>query len=177
MKLIIAMLVALTASCASVQKQSFGILETGLSFPEKDVLDPAPSAQVGIAQPIGNDYFATARLGFAKGDDRIEGIALHTQRLNGDFGIRQYVEVLGVMPYLGVGLSAQMLDARTSFGEHESGLAFGGYGEAGLDVPVGNDYRLGLVYRHTAGMDFDLGDVKDMNFDGGTLALTFGWSF
>lgn len=179
MKLFTFFVLALT-SCTSTAKRGagFNFIEAGALRAEESELDLAPTASIGVAVPIaGDDLLFETRLGFARGDDRIDGIAMHSTRLAADMGLRYYMDVFGLQPYVGAGGGAQWMDITTSEDEKAGDIAFIGYGEAGIDVPIGDAYRLGVVYRHTSGADFDIGDSKDTNFDGGTFAVMFGWAF
>lgn len=124
----------------------------------------------GLASDLSVDY--------AHGDSNSGGIDLGTDRIGLNLGLRYYLgEVFSVQPYLGGGVATQYLRAQTSLGEDVDDFAIGGYGTAGVEVPLGTSLRAGLSYRRTFGAEFNLGDSDSLDFDTDELALTIGLSF
>lgn len=101
-----------------------------------------------------------------------EGTPLTGHRIEGTLGVRYAVDVWGMRPYLGVGLTAQTLRVESDANEVRKDDGVGVYGLAGVDVPLGSDWSLGLGYRHSGGISLD-----GENLDAGTWALSLGWSF
>lgn len=167
---------SLLTGCQSTQEKYAGFVEGGVAVSEQNEKDEAPSVAIGGMASLGNNFWIENRVGFQRGDDKIEDIALHTNLFFADFGVRQYAPIGKFEPYLGAGVTGQILHATTSEDESESDMAIGLYGVAGIDYRLSKDYTLGLQYRHTAGGDFKLGEERE-NFDAGTVALVFGWSF
>lgn len=131
-----------------------------------------------LSLSYGSGEHSTETIIFASGLEQV-GVEFETERLALNLGLRYYFDTgtKWIQPYLGLGASPQVLRVQTSLGEDETDFAFAGYGAFGLEAPVGDHGRLGVVYRHTAGASFDLGDEENLNFNAGTLALTLGWSF
>lgn len=174
---VIALLFALT-SCVSS-----GFVAGGpTTFDHSNALDASSgqSLAVGVLShpdPV-TGVIGEASLAYDRSSFSTVGIDGNTDRLALRLGVRYpFGEFWGLRPYFGGGFSPQYLRVRDSAGESVHDSVIAGYGTAGIDVPIGHDWSIGLSYLRTFGANFDLGDAKNQDFDSSTVALVLGWSF
>lgn len=185
-KMLMLIVAAALASCSSAGFRT-SRLESGLAFFEKaDGPGTMPCAGVGATFQDDLPPRATPVTGWV-GDlgirlsaisDDLGGAKLTGDREELDVGTRFYAYSGSdtVQPYFGFGgvLSRLHLDDG-DVGSSDT-VTPGLYGILGVDLVFGK-FRLGIAYRHTAGVDARLeGDEETSNLDGGEALVSVGVS-
>lgn len=178
---ILIVLSALLASCASGLRAPR--LELGAFEHEKGGLDRQATAGVGVifreglaaGKPV-EGWVGDAAIRGARIHDDLGGATLTGERIEVDLGTRFYPYSGNphYQPFFGFGGTLQRLHLEDGDVGDTTVTAPGIYGVLGVEAVFGR-LRLGLQYRHTAGIDAELGDdTEDTNLDGGTFMLTLG---
>jgi hypothetical protein len=151
-------------------------LESGTAMFEADddnAIDSAPELGLGyLSRTTGTGWVGDAALRYSA----LEGDGFDGYRAALDLGTRLYPRSGSSIyrPFIGFGGTLQRFDLSDAAGDGETTVP-GVYGVVGAEFVVGRHVLLGVQYRHTAGLDDNLGDTEEQNLDHGTFSLTLGF--
>lgn len=185
--LILALSLTALASCSAAGYRATRV-ELGTTTFEGDrdkELGSLPSMAVGYSfqddLPSGNlarGWVGDVALRVTDIDVDLGGGDLTGSRQELDFGTRFYPDTGSnvYQLFLGFGGTLARFDLEDGVGSADETLP-GVYGVIGAEWALGRYLRVGIQYRHTSGLDADLGDnPEEQELDGGSLTASIGVS-